>query len=432
MFSAKQKQALRLLERGGEVTNVLYGGAAGGGKSFFLCHWQIQRRLYNPETVGLIARNTLINLKKTTLNTFFRVWEGYYRNNPWGAEIRVNSQENKIEFTHNGSCIYLMGAEYKSTDPDGTDFGSLELTDAAIDEVNGCSEKYVDIIGSRIRWNLVNNRAPLLMTCNPGYDWVRRRFWKNSQDKPAILMPHEAVVFARLEDNPDPLFRANYTKQLNKLSQYDRERLLRGDWDAVRSAENPFLFAFDPDKHISSNISVNENLPIIVAIDFNINPFCCLFIQHSGKDAWVYDEVSILSGDLHKMANEITARVPQNKKGLLRICGDAMGKRGEISTRGHASNYLQLQKMLGLASGQFILPSNPTHENSRTDCNAAFARLNIQVSSKCQNTIADFRMVEVDNEGKIIKRNRDRLEQRADFLDCFRYFVNAILKRQLM
>lgn len=426
MLSDKQKEAFSILERGKEISTVLYGGAAGGGKSVLLAEWQAARRVLNPETSGLIGRDTLINLKKTTLVTFFRVWKKHWQNNPWGVTMKPNFQENTLNFS-NGSIIYLKGLAYNSSDPEGTDFGSLELTDAAIDEANGCSEKYVNITESRIRYNLIDGRSPMLLLANPGYDWVRNRFWKDAKGNRIVLKPHEAFIFAKLTDNPDPIFQENYRRQLEKLPPYDRDRLLYGDWDAVRSADNPFLHAFDESRHVGI-AEYNPELPILCVIDFNINPFCAIFAQKHGNKAWIYDEVAIDKGDLFKMADAIRARIPEGKKTMLRIAGDAMGNRGEVGVRDNHSNYSQLLTMLGLHYTQLVLKPNPTHKNSRADCNAALVQKEITISHKCVNLIADCKLVECDHDGQIVKKNRDRMEQRADFLDDFRYFVNAFLK----
>jgi len=430
MLSEKQWQAIELLEKDPAISTVLYGGAAGGGKSFLGSFWQISRRIWHPDTAGLIGRDSLVNLKKTTLVTFFRIWQKYFSGNPQGVTIKPDGQTNTINFS-NGSRIYLKGLAHNSSDPEGTDYGSLELTDAFIDEVNGCSKKYVDIVESRIRYNLINDKSPILLAANPGYDWVRDRFVKDKNGNPKVLQAHEAVVRALLSDNPDPKFQENYRRQLEKLPPYDRQRLLDGDWDAVQSIDNPFLFAFDATKHVRSDVEYNPNLPIIVSIDFNINPFCATFSQQFRKEITFYDEVAIPNGDLQKMADAIRARVPDGKMGLIKITGDAMGKRGEIAVRSNHSNYTQLATLLNLSYSNFYLPANPTHINSRTDCNAALTRLNVSISNRCTGLIADCQTVAVDNQGQIIKSNRDKSEQRSDFLDCFRYTINTFAKKEL-
>ena len=72
IFTNTQETAIEYLFD--DTTNeVLFGGAAGGGKSFVGCSWLIILALKYPKTRYLIGRSKLDTLKKTTLNTFFEV-----------------------------------------------------------------------------------------------------------------------------------------------------------------------------------------------------------------------------------------------------------------------------------------------------------------------------------------------------------------------
>ena len=53
------------------TTEILYGGAAGGGKSALGCLWLIEGCLSYPGSRWLMGRSKLKALKDTTLNTFF-------------------------------------------------------------------------------------------------------------------------------------------------------------------------------------------------------------------------------------------------------------------------------------------------------------------------------------------------------------------------
>ena len=124
------------------------------------------------------------------------------------------------------------------------------------------------------------------------------------------------------------------------------QRLLDGDWDAVQSIDNPFLFAFDATKHVRSDVEYNPNLPIIVSIDFNINPFCATFAAISARmlhftmrlpsRTEIFRKWQMRSGQEYLMAKWV----------LIKITGDAMGKRGEIAVRSNHSNYTQLATCL--------------------------------------------------------------------------------------
>ena len=68
----KQENAVYYL-KDNETKEVLYGGAAGGGKSAFGCLWLIEMCQKYPGSRWLMGRSKLKALKETTLNTFFEL-----------------------------------------------------------------------------------------------------------------------------------------------------------------------------------------------------------------------------------------------------------------------------------------------------------------------------------------------------------------------
>ena len=71
-LSEKQADAWRLL-RDRQHTEVLYGGAAGGGKSWLGCVWLLAMARTYPGSRWLMGRAVAKTLKETTLNSFFDV-----------------------------------------------------------------------------------------------------------------------------------------------------------------------------------------------------------------------------------------------------------------------------------------------------------------------------------------------------------------------
>lgn len=206
-------------------------------------------------------------------------------------------------------------------------------------------------------------------------------------------------------------------------------------------AVNPFAFQFNDDVHICRPLPFDTHKQLIISVDFNLNPFCVVFshLWRDDKIRWhVIDEAQIDKGSIQAMIDTITLRYASQLPNC-RITGDHMGTRGEIGERDNASLYTQLKRGLKIRDGQVITPANPTHENSRADVNYFLYHsakeqpaFEFKIYDNCKGTIRDFRSVQCDATGSIIKRNRQDLTQRADYIDCARYTCNTFLKNFIL
>lgn len=223
ILSLKQTKAIDYLEDL-ETTELLFGGAAGGGKSHLGCYWQLKRRIKYPGTRGLIGRAKLKTLKETTLKTFFEVCQmmGVKPN----VHFRYNSQNSVISF-YNGSEIFLKDLFYYPSDPDFDELGSLEITDYFIDEASQVTKKAKQITQSRVRYRLINGIPKGLMTCNPSKNWLHTDYWL--ADKNGTLEPNKKFIQSLVTDNPH--IEPTYIQNLQQLDEASRQRLLYGNWD---------------------------------------------------------------------------------------------------------------------------------------------------------------------------------------------------------
>ena len=199
-------------------------------------------------------------------------------------------------------------------------------------------------------------------------------------------------------------------------------------------AVNPFAFAYDKNKHESTEVLFNPSKQIIIRVDFNLNPFAVTF-NHYWSDRWgehwhVFDEGEIKNGSIPAMVEFIKAKYGRWIH-AARLTGDAMGNRGDISQRDNATLYKQLIRGLGMNESQLLVRGNPTHENSRSDVNYVLTHFpDYKIHPvKCPNLCRDFKTVQCDAFGEIIKKNRKDMAQRADYLDTERYGINTFLRQ---
>lgn len=167
------------------VNEVLYGGGARGGKTWFGCLWQILRRIQLPGSVGLICREVSVTMKKTTLVTFFEVAHmlGVTQLFTYNATSMI------CEF-QNGSKIFFMDLQYKPSDPEYDRLGSLGITDLFVDEAQQVSEKAISVLKGRFSvltgvdlegkpWRTIPKS---LYTCNPRRNWIYNDFVKPAKE----------------------------------------------------------------------------------------------------------------------------------------------------------------------------------------------------------------------------------------------------------
>ena len=219
----KQNSAVYYLKD--QITKeVLYGGAAGGGKSALGCLWIIEMCQNYHGSRWLMGRAKLKTLKETTLNTFFEL----------SSELKISDQFNYnqqqgIIYWNNGAEILLKDLYFYPADPEFDQLGSLEITGAFIDEVSQVTYKAWQIVQSRIRYKLTEfGLIPkILGSCNPTKKWVYKEFYKPFKDK--NLRSDRAFIQALPTDNP--YLPKSYLDSLLGLDETTKQRLYYGNWE---------------------------------------------------------------------------------------------------------------------------------------------------------------------------------------------------------
>ena len=443
-LSKKQGRAWRLLESSPVVTEVLYGGAAGGGKSWFGCNWQIYRRLEYPNTRGAIGRDELKRLKRTTLRTLFDCWTAFWSFNEQRVTMRYNEQSGSIQFS-NGSEIVLLDLHQYPADPDFAALGSLEITDAFIDEATEITLKAFQILSSRIRYklDLLPVKEPkILLAGNPANNWVKFRFVADADGLPVNLKPYQAFVPALLMDNPDPEFRRVYSQQLEKLGDYDRRRLLYGDWNALPREGGEAYWAFDPDKH-TAVVPFLPEIPVChLSFDQNVVPYItmiacqCRYLDNGTLQIRIFKEYCLKHPRNKTQALcEAWALDYGSLTSQVYIYGDASGNKSD--TRAAQSDYdialNTLRRWAGSRSKR-VQRSNPEVRKRVLFICAIFEGkipgVELIIDRNCHNLVQDLMLVKEDaNGGKVKKRvteNGVSFEQYGHTSDALEYLVTTL------
>lgn len=219
----KQEHAVWYL-KDNVTEEVLYGGAAGGGKSALGCLWLMEMCQTYPGSRWLMGRSKLKALRQTTLKTFFELVSAL----KMGGQFHYHQGEQTIQCS-NGSEIILKDLFHYPSDPDYDSLGSLEICGAFIDECSQIEYKAWQTVKSRIRFKLdVFGIMPkMLGTCNPAKNWTYKEFFKPTRDK---KMPKEKRFVQSLPTD-NPFLPESYLKILLGLDKASRERLYFGNWE---------------------------------------------------------------------------------------------------------------------------------------------------------------------------------------------------------
>jgi len=196
---------------------LLYGGAAGGGKSDWLLMAALQY-VDVPGYAALLLRRTYPELAMPGA-----IME---RAHQWlrASDARWNASEHTYTFP-SGATLTFGHLQYSG---DMYRYQSAEFQFIGFDELTEFTEEQYRFLFSRLR-RLEGATIPLRMRAatnpgGPGHEWVKQRFIVER-------LPDRAFIPAKLADNPS-LDRAEYLRSLQELDPVTRSRLLAGDWEA--------------------------------------------------------------------------------------------------------------------------------------------------------------------------------------------------------
>ena len=268
-----------------KATEILYGGAAGGGKS---------------HAMRLIAISYALQVPNCQIYLFRRLFSDIAKNHIEGAsgfnalladfiKSKHCSITNEAISFWNGSNIYLCHCQHEK---DLTKYQGAEINILLIDELTHFSEKIYKFLRGRCRLGSLvvpaqfKGKLPLIICgSNPGgvgHDFVKQTFIDGCEPMKIRKMPDsEGGMFrqfipAKLADNPtmtlnDPL----YAAKLEGLGGALARAMLDGDWDCIDGA---YFDNFDKTKHIVEPFFIPPEWFKIRAFDWGYSkPFCVLW-----------------------------------------------------------------------------------------------------------------------------------------------------------
>lgn len=259
-----------------QVDDLLYGGAAGGGKSEWALHRANRLSLKHPGHKTLALRRTFPRLRDSLIERSLERFDT--------SQARYHSGEKVWKYA-NGSKITFG---YCDNEEDVSQYLSTEYDLIIFDELTEFTERMFTKIRSRCRTRMVKRRMGVrphvIAMTNPGqigHVWVKRYF-VTATDYGQSIVTYDlgdgytrtaAFVPAKVSDNPhiDP----DYVRNLRSMDEVSQRQYLHGDWDVF---EGQFFTEFDRGIHVIEPFAIPKEWPRATGIDYGYtNPMACLW-----------------------------------------------------------------------------------------------------------------------------------------------------------
>jgi len=412
---------------------VLYGGSAGGGKSYAMLADPL-RYMGHPSFSGLLLRHTTEELRELIFKSkemYPQIWKG------------IKWSERKMQWeAPSGARLWMS---YLDRDDDVLRYQGLAFSWIGFDELTQWSTPYAwNYMRSRLRSTAPDLPVYMRATTNPGgpgHQWVKKMFidpapygkqfdatdiesgnvltYPKGHSKEGQALFKRRFIPARLSDNPYLAEQGDYEAMLLSLPEHQRKQLLEGDWDIKEGAA---FSEFDRNIHVIEPFSIPRNWVKFRACDYGYGSYSGVlwFAVSPDEQIIVYRELycsKVLATDLADMILDAEADDGNIKYGVLD--SSLWHKRGDTGP-----SLAEQMIMKGCrwrpsdrSKGSRVSGKNEIHRRLQVDEFTEQPRL--VFFNTCTNTVAQLPSIPLD------KKNPEDVDTRAEdhLYDALRYGI---------
>jgi len=394
-------------------TDVLYGGAAGGGKSYAMlvdplrfahraAHRALILRRSMPELRELIDKSRELYPKAFPGCKYKEVEKLW--NFPSGAKIEFGFLERDADvYRYQGQAYSWIGFD--------------EITHQA-------TEFSWNYLASRLRTTDPEIIPYMRCTANPGgvgAHWVKKRYIDPSPPYESFIGKDgltRKFIPARLEDNPFLAADGRYEQMLKALPPTQRRQLLEGDWEV---AEGAAFTEFDRNLHVIEPFEIPLHWERIKGIDYGYaSESACVWgaVDKDDGTLIIYRELyrkGLLGTDLAHMITEMELNDPLSVPGVLdTACWNRTGQTGPTV----GETLVKAGHKLRRADKNRVAGKIQIHEYLKLQQSG---RPKIQIFNTCPNLIRELQSIPLD------KSNPEDVDTKASdhAYDALRYLIMA-------
>jgi hypothetical protein len=394
-------------------TDVLYGGSAGGGKSYAMIVDPL-RFAHKPAHRALILRRSMPELRELidkSRELYPKAFPGCkYReveklwNFPSGAKIEFGFLERDADvYRYQGQAYSWIG----------------------FDEITHLPTEFSwNYLASRLRTTDPDITPYMRCTANPGgvgAHWVKKRYISPAPPNDSFLGADgitRKFIPARLQDNPYLAYDGRYEQMLKSLPPAQRKQLLEGDWDV---AEGAAFTEFERPLHVIAPFEIPIHWERIKGIDYGYaSESCCIWgaVDPSDGTLIIYRELyrkGLLGTELAQLLTEMEISDPMSVRGVLdTACWSRTGTTGPTV----GETLVRAGHKLRPADKNRIAGKIQIHEYLKLQNSG---RPRIQIFNTCPNLIRELQSIPLD------KNNPEDVDTHASdhAYDALRYLVMA-------
>lgn len=371
-----------------QATEVLFGGAAGGGKSYAQV---IDAMLYALKYAGsrqLILRKTLVELEMSILNPMRELFPQDL------CKENISSHTFKWK---NGSIIYCG---YLDKETDVYRYQGAEFDVVRFDELTHFDEFVYTYLLSRVRGTKPFPRC-IKSSTNPtgkGRVWVKERFVDIGEENTehAVITGYRAdgspIISRRIflpsfvDDNTflmasDP----DYKARLELLPESEKRGLLYGEWDYF---EGQYFEEFKRDVHVCEPFEIPKEWRRYRAFDYGLDMLACLWIAvDSTRNVYVYKEVHESNLPISVAAEKINDFTLPDEEIYLTLAPPDLWGRSQETGRSRADIFAESGLTLTKSKNDRVAGWLSIKELLRKDANG---EPKIHIFSNCKNLIKNL------------------------------------------
>ena len=256
------------------ANEILYGGAAGGGKSYAICWDAFRRCAKYPGTKAYLFRRTYPELKQTLIAKMLQIVP---------KELGHYKAGDYVMYLINGSEIHFC---HLSDEGEGLlKYQGAEIHWLYFDELTHFTQGMYEYIRTRLRAEKKLGIRPVVRCASnpggPGHSWVKayfvdstnvgrdiveREIVSTNKKTGKVLKKRVKVQYIPATVDDNPFITDDYRFELEQKPEKLRDALLHGKWDAFEGQAFP-EFVNNPD-HYSDGIGTHVINPFDIPLNW--------------------------------------------------------------------------------------------------------------------------------------------------------------------